>query len=43
MNKIFSVSNLTTAGVTIVLLAALMRVPAVKAAVLNETKLFGIF
>lgn len=43
MGNLFTTNRLMTAGVTIALLAVLMRVPAVKDAVLNESKLFGIF
>lgn len=43
MGNIFTASRMTTALVTIGIFAALMRVPAVKDAVLNESKLFGIF
>ena len=43
MGNLFTTSRLMTAGMTILLLAAAMRVPAVKSAVLNESKLFGIF
>lgn len=43
MGDLLSKNRIMTALVTIGLLAALMRVPAVKDAVLNESKLFGIF
>lgn len=43
MGNLFSTSRLMTAAVTIGIFAALMRVPQVKDAVLNESKLFGIF
>ena len=43
MTNPFTPSRLLQAGITIAVLAAAMRVPQIKSAVLNEKKIFGIF
>jgi len=43
MGNLFSTSRLTTVALTVVVVAALMRVEQVKEFVLNDKKFLGIF